>query len=92
QFFEVDEDSFFHLRNIVYFSYKQSNDGGGGEILEAGDDVDDESLYLDLDASGKAAPLPDNYLDEINGGDSDHDDDADDEIKTHVSRYQEEDD
>ncbi len=92
QFFEVDEDSFFHLRNIVYFSYKQSNDGGGGENLEAGDDVDDESLYLDLDASGKAAPLPDNYLDEINGGDSDHDDDADDEIKTHVSRYQEEDD
>ncbi len=93
QFCEVDEDSFYHLQNIVYYSYKHSGAGAGGETLEGGEDVDDESLYFDLDANGKAAPLPDNYLDEINGGDSDHfDDDLDDDIKTHVSRYQEEDD
>jgi hypothetical protein len=90
QFFEVDEDSFYHLQNIVYFSYKYSDDAGG-ETLEGGDDIDDESLYLDLDASGKAAPLPDNYLDEVNGKDSDEfNDHSDDDITTHVSRYQEE--
>ena len=93
QFLEVDEDSFYHLRNIVYFSYKQADAGGGGEIPGGGADVDDESLYLDLDASGKAAPLPDNYLDESSSKDSDDfDDGLDDDVTTHVSRYQDEDD
>jgi hypothetical protein len=67
QFFEVDEDSFHHLRNIVYFSYK--NSGGGGDIPVDGEAVADETLYADLDAGRKLASLPDNYLDEIDGGD-----------------------
>ncbi|MEN8136773.1 MAG: PilZ domain-containing protein [Thermodesulfobacteriota bacterium] len=93
QFFEVDEDSFYHLQNIVYFSYKHADDGGGSEILGGDDTIDDEALYLDLDANGETAPLPDNYLDEINAKDSDDfDDDLDDDITTHVNRYQEEDD
>jgi hypothetical protein len=93
QFCEVDEDSFYHLQNIVYFGYKHSKDAGDDEIAGGGEDIKDEDLYLDLDANGKAAPLPDNYLDEINtrGSDGFDDDLDDDDIVTHVSRYQEDD-
>jgi hypothetical protein len=90
-FLEVDEDSFYHLKNIVYFSYKHAGDAGG--ILGDVDDVDDESLYYDLDASGKVAPMPDNYLDETNGKDSDDfDDDLDEDIAKHIRPRHDDDD
>lgn len=92
QFSEVDEDSFYHLRNIVYFNYKHGDGAGNGIIpLEGGDDVEDASIYLVPDSSGKTRPLPDNYLDENNGTDSD-DSALDDDVATHVSRYLDEDD
>jgi hypothetical protein len=75
QFFDIDEDSFYHLQNVVYFNYKKS--GGVGEVI-AVDEVDDESLYLGLD-KGSKKPLPDNYLDEVddeNGIDESDDDDV----------------
>lgn len=93
QFLEVDEDSFYHLQNIVYFNYKHSDVVGGGVIPTGDDDVGDASLYLVPDNSGKARPLPDNYLDENNGKDSDNVSGAlDDDIAAHVSRYLGEDD
>jgi len=73
QFFDVDEDSFYHLQNVVYFNYKRS--GGMGEIV-GHDDVDDETLYLGL-AGGKAASLPDNYLDDDDDEFDESDDDDD---------------
>ena len=74
QFFDIDEDSFYHLQNVVYFNYKKS--GGVGEVVGA-EDVDDESLYLNLD-KGNKRPLPDNYLDEVDDEDSvDESDDQD---------------
>lgn len=89
QFLEVDEDSFYHLQNIVYFSYKHS--GGVAEILTSGADVDDETLYMDLDAGRKLTSLPGNYLDEDNGEDDDSDDGLDDDIVAHVKKYQDDD-
>jgi len=43
QFFDVDRDSFCHLKNIVYFNYKNPAELGG-EYRE--DAVDDSSVYL----------------------------------------------
>ena len=87
QFFDIDEDSFYHLQNVVYFNYKSS--GGVGEVVGA-DDVDDESLYLGLD-KGRKTPLPDNYLDEVDDEDSvDESDDQD--VYGHYEAKKEEDD
>jgi hypothetical protein len=73
-FFDIDEDSFYHLQNVVYFNYKES--GGVGEVTVA-EDVSDESLYLSLD-EGDKSPLPDNYLDDVEVEDDlDGDDDRD---------------
>ncbi len=71
QFFDIDEDSFYHLQNVVYFNYKQA--GGVGEVAAA-DDVSDESLYLSLE-EGDKSPLPDNYLDDVEAEDDLDDDD-----------------
>ena len=62
QFFDVDEDSFYHLKNLVYFNYKKF--GGADEVVVDADDVDEESLYLGLDKGDKKS-LPDDYLDEV---------------------------
>jgi hypothetical protein len=43
QFFDVDRDSFCHLKNIVYFNYK--NPAELGDDYQA-DDVDDTTVYL----------------------------------------------
>lgn len=60
QFAEVDEDSFCHLQNIVYFNYRQEGQlGESGPSSVAG--IDDETLYLGL-VGGKTSPLADNYL------------------------------
>lgn len=77
QFFDVDEDSFYHLQNIVYFNYK--NSGQAAETLPATEEVDDSSLYYGIEEGGKKAPLPDDYLDEIDGDESDDFDDNPDE-------------
>ena len=61
-FLEVDEDSFYHLKNIVYFSYKHSGDEVG--ILGGADDVDDDDFsgdafaveFLDGGLAESAAP------------------------------------
>lgn len=77
QFFDVDEDSFYHLQNIVYFNYKHS--GQDPEFAPLADDVDDASLYLGDEEGVKKRPLPDNYLDDIDEDDSDDfDEDTDD--------------
>ena len=48
QFFGVDQDSFCHLQNIVYFNYKHPGELGDGydDLLES---IDDESLYYGID-------------------------------------------
>lgn len=92
QFLDVDEDSFYHLQNIVYFSYKHS--GVEGEMLAAIGDVEDESLYEGLTAGRRAKPLPDNYLDETDDDDSDDADDDDIEggIAKQIGRFQDDED
>lgn len=89
QFAEVDEDSFYHLRNIVYFTYK--NSGGDGDIPLDVEQVADETLYTGLDGGRKVAPLPDNYLDDIDESD-DFADDAVGKIGERVRRRCSEDD
>ncbi len=81
EFFEVDEDSFYHLRNIVYFSYKHAGGGQEDLMLEL-DDTGDENLYLDLDTGGKSASLPENYLDIV-----EIDDDFDDDSVGNITEY-----
>ncbi len=44
QFFDVDRDSFCHLKNIVYFNYR--NPSELGDDYQADDDIDDASIYL----------------------------------------------
>jgi|GEM_PF-3210287 len=56
QFDEVDEDSFCHLQNIVYYNFRQ--EGRLGEsCAEHAVEIDDESLYLGL-AGGTSKSLP----------------------------------
>lgn len=81
QFFDIDEDSFYHLQNIVYFNYKHSDQAA--EELSTGDDIDDSSLYYGIEEGEKKAPLPDDYLDEI---DDDESDDFDNEPDEYVDR------
>lgn len=76
QFSQVDQDSFCHLQNIVFFNYKQA--GRLGENYEeAAGEVEDESIYLGL---GKSAgrTLSDEPGDE--SGDGEEDDDLDSEV------------
>jgi hypothetical protein len=72
QFIEVDQDSFCHLQNIVYFNYKEAGQLGvpAGEMVS---EVEDETVYLGLDGSRSNKPLPDNYL-SCGDGDEDGDD------------------
>jgi hypothetical protein len=87
QFLEVDEDSFYHLRNIVYFSFTHSS---GAEEVSV--EVDDETLYDGLELNRKMKPLPDDFFNGINGNDSDDfDDDSDDTILDHVRNRQDDD-
>ena len=79
QFFDIDEDSFYHLQNIVYFNYKHS--GQDPELAPLADDVDDTSLYFGDEEGVKKRPLPDNYLDDIDEDESDNfDEDRDDYV------------
>jgi hypothetical protein len=74
QFIEVDQDSFCHLQNIVYFNFKEAGQLGipfGEHVPE----VEDESIYLGLDGLRTGKPLPDNYL-----GNGDGDDDFGDDL------------
>jgi len=91
EFCEVDEDSFYHLQNIVYFSYKHA--GEKGDLLTDIEDVADETLYHDLDGGGKATSLPDNYLDGLDesGGD-DFDEDFTYSIAERIKHRQDEED
>ncbi len=82
QFFDVDDDSFYHLQNIVYFNYKHSDQPNG--TFPLADDIDDSSLYLGADNSGKKAALPDNYLDDLDENDSD--DFGEDDTDEYVDR------
>lgn len=84
QFVEVDEDSFFHLQNIVYFSYKHS--GGVGAVLAEIDDVEDESLYCDLEVKGKSVPFPKDYPADFDDEDLDDSDDTVDKIADELKK------
>ena len=44
QFFDVDRDSFCHLKNIVYFNYK--NPAELGDAYQVEEEVDDTTVYL----------------------------------------------
>lgn len=78
QFAEVDQDSFCHLQNIVYFNYKEAGQMGGplGEMVGG---VEDETIYLGLDGLRSVKAIPDNYL-----GDGDDDDLGDDIVDRDV--------
>jgi hypothetical protein len=89
QFVDVDEDSFYHLQNIVFFNYKHS--GQDVEIVPLADDVDDTSLYLAKGEGVKSAPLPDNYLDDIDEADSDDFDEESDEYLDRLKSEENED-
>lgn len=82
QFIEVDEDSFCHLQNIVYFNYRQEGQlGESNSELPVG--LIDESLYLGQ-GGGKGKPLPDSFL---NGRDDDYsgfDDELDEDIISRI--------
>lgn len=78
EFFGVDEDSFYHLQNIVYFSYKHCD--GPDDFLAELEDVADETLYYGLDAEGKAPPLPEDFLGGLDG----NDDDFEEELSGHI--------
>ncbi|MBU0674218.1 MAG: PilZ domain-containing protein [Proteobacteria bacterium] len=84
QFYDVDQDSFCHMQNIVYFNYKHS-----GELSEITDEyaveVEDESLYFGI--VGDYVPLPDDYLDEDEDLDDEFSSDLDQDIIDQV-RYQ----
>ncbi len=80
QFVEVDQDSFYHLQNIVYVNYRLE---GGPEVQEQGDifELEDESLYLGLaagstDKKSRAGRRRDFAEDD----DDDFEEDADGEI------------
>jgi hypothetical protein len=88
QFLEVDQDSFCHLQNIVYFNYKEAGQLGG-PFGEMAGEVEDETIYLGLDGARPNRPLPDNYL---GNGDGDDDDDLDREVIARVGYDPEQDD
>ncbi|MDT8335449.1 MAG: PilZ domain-containing protein [Desulfurivibrionaceae bacterium] len=93
EFAEVDEDSFYHLQNIVYFSYKHAGTEGRGDFTADLDNIEDETLYLDLNANGKSLSLAGDYP---AGIDFDDEDDFDADfaynIAEHVKRRQGDDD
>jgi len=89
QFLDVDQDSFCHLQNIVFFNYRQ--EGGLDSIEEVSDVVDDESLYLSLEER-KGKPLPANYLDDKDSDDDFFDDDLDRDILDQVDSWRDDDD
>lgn len=76
QFDEVDEDSFCHLQNIVYYNYRRE-ERPGETSPEPDFEFGDETLYLGL-GGGKGKPLPGNYL--SNGRDDDEYSEFDDEL------------
>ncbi|MBU0481685.1 MAG: PilZ domain-containing protein [Proteobacteria bacterium] len=85
QFFGVDQDSFCHLQNIVYFNYKNPGELGEGyeEILAS---VDDESLYYGMIDDGALSSgllsEDDDYDDLL--GDDEYGDDFDQDILEQV--------
>lgn len=86
QFFQVDQDSFCHLQNIVYFNFRQAGQlEEGGEIGVGA--VEDETVYLDLGLAGRKAVAPE---DEFGIGE-DGDDDLEPEISERLSYAREED-
>ena len=89
EFSGVDGDSFYHLRNIVYFNYKHA-DGGQGDLISELDDTGDENL--DLDTGSKSASLPDDYLAGVDIEEDDFDDDLADNIAGYIRLRQDDDD
>jgi len=79
QFLEVDQDSFCHLQNIVYFNYKEAGqlDTPLGEKLS---EVEDDTVYLGLDGLCRPNPLPDDDLGDGDGADDDYGEDLDREV------------
>ena len=78
QFFEVDQDSFLHLQNIVFFNYKQAGQLGGNYEVVAGE-VEDQTIYLGL-KTPRGGSLDDESGDEDGGGE-----DGDDDLEVEVS-------
>lgn len=91
QFLEVDQDSFCHLQNIVYFNYKESGQLSApfGEVTG---EVEDETLYLGLEGARPNKLLPDNYLGNGNGDGDDYGDELDRDVISRVGYDQEQDD
>lgn len=79
QFYEVDQDSFCHLQNIVFFNYKEAG-GPDAAFAASATEVADETLYLGLDEPRRAKPLPDDYLGNGHGDGDDYGDDLDRDI------------
>lgn len=91
QFLEVDQDSFCHLQNIVFFNYREAGQLGlpfGEQSFE----VEDESLYLGLDELRNHKPLPDNYLGNGDLDVDDYGDDLDRDIISHAGDNPDQDD
>lgn len=91
QFIEVDQDSFCHLQNIVYFNYKEAGQLGASFGSVAGE-VEDETIYLGLDGGRPNRPLPDNYLGNGDGDDDDLGDDLDRDVVSQAGYDPEQDD
>lgn len=70
QFDDVDEDSFRHLENIVYYNYRQEGRLGVASF-ELPTEVDDESLYLSQPIGTRKPPVRSDFL----GADNDEEDD-----------------
>ena len=65
-------------------------EGGASDVIVV--DVEDESLYYDLDSKGKVAPLPDDYLDDNDDNGKDDFDDVSENIEEHIKHRQNDDD
>lgn len=89
QFLEVDQDSFCHLQNIVYFNYKEAGQMGGS-FVEVASEVEDETIYLGLDGTRSNKPLSDAYLNDGDG--DDYGDDLDRDVIDRVGYDPEQDD
>lgn len=87
QFTKVDQDSFCHLQNIVFFNYKQAGQLGEN-FEEAAAVVEDELLYLGHDEPRRKS-LPDEAEDGYGDGEEE-DDNLEAEMSGRISSDREE--
>jgi len=87
QFVKVDQDSFCHLQNIVFFNYKQAGQLGEN-FEEVAGEVEDQTVYLGLDEPRRKS-LPDE-ADDGYGGEED-DDNLEAELSERISSASDED-